>query len=96
MKNPHDVVMRALVTEKGTRMREGGNKYLFQVHPKANKIEIKHAVESIFEVTVEQVRTQNLLGKVKRMGVSSGRRPAWKKAIVTLKQGDSIELFEEV
>lgn len=96
MKNPHDVVIRALVTEKGTRMREGGNKYLFQVHAKANKIEIKHAVESIFEVTVEEVRTQNRQGKLKRMGVHSGRRSSWKKAIVTLKQGDSIELFEEV
>jgi len=96
MKNPHDVVIRAMITEKGTRIREGGNKYLFQVHPEANKIQIKHAVESIFSVTVERVRTQNRLGKIKRMGVSSGRRTSWKKAIVTLKQGDSIELFEEV
>jgi large subunit ribosomal protein L23 len=96
MKNPHDVIIRAMITEKGTRIREGGNKYLFQVHPEANKIEIKHAVEAIFSVTVERVRTQNRLGKIKRMGVSSGRRSSWKKAIVTLKQGDNIELFEEV
>lgn len=96
MKNPHDVVIRALVTEKGTRMREGGNKYLFQVHPTANKIEIKHAVEQIFSVHVEEVRTQNVSGKLKRMGAFSGRRASWKKAIVTLKQGDTIELFEQV
>lgn len=96
MKNPHDVVVRALITEKGTRIREGGNKYLFQVNPGANKIEIKYAVQSIFNVTVEAVRTQNVLGKMKRLGANSGRRTSWKKAIVTLKQGDSIELFEEV
>ncbi len=96
MKNPHDVVVRALITEKGTRIREGGNKYLFQVNPTANKIEIKHAVQSIFNVTVEEVKTMNVLGKLKRLGANSGRRTSWKKAIVTLKQGDSIELFEEV
>jgi large subunit ribosomal protein L23 len=96
MKNPHDVIIKALVTEKGTRMREGGNKYLFKVHPDANKVEIQQAVQLIFGVTVEQVRTQNVLGKIKRVGASTGRRSSWKKAIVTLKQGDSIELFEEV
>ncbi len=53
-------------------------------------------MQTIFEVTVERVRTQNLLGKMKRMGVSTGRRSSWKKAVVTLKQGDNIELFEEV
>ena len=96
MKNPHDVIIRALITEKGTRMRETGNRYLFQVDPAANKIEIKSAVELVFEVTVESVRTQNVLGKTKRLGRNVGRRPAWKKAIVTLKEGDNIELFEEV
>ena len=96
MKDPHDVIVKALVSEKGTRMREGGNKYLFQVHPDANKVEIQQAVQIIFGVTVEHVRTQNVLGKLKRVGASTGRRSSWKKAIVTLKQGDSIELFEEV
>ena len=96
MKNTHDVIVRALITEKGTKMREGTNRYLFEVHPDANKIEIKAAVERVFEVTVEQVRTMNLLGKLKRMGRNYGRRPAWKKAIVTLKEGDNIDLFEEV
>lgn len=96
MRNPHDVIDRALVSEKGTRMREKGNKYAFRVRPNASKIEIKRAVEAIFEVTVEEVRTQNLQGKMKRVGVNPGRRSSWKKAIVTLKRGDSIELFEEV
>ena len=96
MKNPHDVIIRALITEKGTKMREGGNRFLFRVHPDANKIEIKYAVEQVFGVKVEAVRTQNLLGKLKRMGRNVGRRPAWKKAIVTLREGDNIELFEEV
>ena len=96
MKNPHDVIIRAMITEKGTRMRENGNRFLFQVHPDANKIEIKEAVERVFEVTVENVRTQNLLGKLKRMGRNVGRRPAWKKAIVTLREGDNIDIFEEV
>lgn len=96
MKNPHDVIIRALVTEKGTRMRETGNRYLFQVHPDANKIEIKTAVEQVFGVKVELVRTQNVMGKLKRLGRSSGRQSSWKKAIVSLREGDSIELFEEV
>lgn len=96
MKNPHDVIRRALITEKGTKMRESGNRFLFEVNPDANKLEIKAAVEQIFNVSVERVRTQNVLGKVKRMGRNEGRRPAWKKAIVTLREGDNIDLFEEV
>ncbi len=96
MKNPHDVIVRALITEKGTRLRERGNKFVFQVRPQANKIEIKQAVEQIFEVTVEEVRTQSVQGKLKRLGRFAGRRSNWKKAIVTLKDGDSIDLYEEV
>ena len=96
MKNPHDIIIRALVTEKGTRMREGGNRFLFQVHRDANKLEIKQAVEQVFGVTVESVRTQNVLGKTKRLGRFVGRRSSWKKAIVSLKEGHNIDLFEEV
>jgi len=62
----------------------------------ANKLEIKRAVESVFSVTVEEVRTQVYLGKLKRLGRSAGRRSNWKKAIVTLKEGDAIDLFEQV
>jgi large subunit ribosomal protein L23 len=96
MKNPHDVIIRALVTEKGTRMREAGNRFLFQVAPDANKIEIKAAIEAVFGVKVEKVQTQNVLGKTKRVGRSTGRRPSWKKALVTLRAGETIDLFEEV
>ena len=96
MKNPHDVIIRALVTEKGTRMRESSNRFLFQVHPDANKLEIKQAIETVFSVHVELVRTQNVIGKQKRLGRYVGTRSSWKKAIVTLRDGDSIDLFEEV
>jgi large subunit ribosomal protein L23 len=88
--------MKPLVTEKGSRMRETENKYLFQVAVDANRIEIKRAVEEIFNVKVKGVKTMVVHGKVKRMGVFSGKRPDWKKAVVTLQEGQSIDLFEQV
>ena len=90
------VVRRALVTEKGTRLREGQNGFLFEVARDANKVEIKKAVESIFNVKVDTVRTLRVHGKPKRMGRYAGHRPDWKKAVVTLKKGQTIELFEQV
>lgn len=96
MMEPRKIVRRALVTEKGTQIREAANQYLFEVDPKANKLQIKKAIESIFSVKVEEVRTVGMQGKTKRMGVHVGRRPHWKKAIVTLKEGQTIELFEQV
>jgi large subunit ribosomal protein L23 len=96
MRNPHDIVVRALMSEKGARQREQDNQYLFEVNPTANKIEIKRAVEAIFSVSVAGVRTMVVRGKRKRMGMHSGMRPNWKKAIVTLKQGDTIDLFDQV
>ncbi|NNF05128.1 MAG: 50S ribosomal protein L23 [Candidatus Eisenbacteria bacterium] len=96
MRNPHDIIVKALITEKGTRMREGGNKFLFEVSSDANKIEIKYAIEQIFSVHVEEVRTQMVMGKIKRLGRNQGRRPNWKKAIITLAQGENIDLFEQV
>ena len=90
------VVRRALVTEKGTRLREGQNGFLFEVARDANKVQIKKAVESIFNVKVDSVRTLRVHGKPKRMGRYAGHRPDWKKAVVTLKKGQSIELFEQV
>jgi large subunit ribosomal protein L23 len=96
MKDPRQLIRLALITEKGTVQREKLNQYIFDVHPKANKIEIKKAIETIFPVKVEQVRTQNYEGKMKRVGAFSGRRSAWKKAIVTLKEGQVIDLFESV
>jgi large subunit ribosomal protein L23 len=72
------------------------NQYFFQVNPDANKHEIRQAIEMYFGVKVENVRTMNRIGKIKRMGRFSGRRASWKKAIVTLAEGDSIDLFDNV
>ncbi len=96
MKDPYQVVLKPLLTEKGTRLKEDGNQYLFRVAKTANKVEIKQAVEHLFKVTVLNVRTTRVRGKVKRLGRFQGRRPDWKKAIATLKEGDSIELYEGV
>lgn len=93
---PRQIVRRALVTEKGTQIREAGNQYLFEVDPRANKLQIKKAIEIIFSVKVENVRTLRMKGKEKVLGAHAGRRPHWKKAIVTLKKGQNIELFEQV
>ena len=96
MKGPHQVVLRPILTEKGTRLKEEGNQYLFRVAKTANKVEIKRAIERLFRVTVLDVRTLQVRGKVKRLGRFQGRRPDWKKAVATLKQGDTIELYEGV
>jgi large subunit ribosomal protein L23 len=96
MRSPYQVVLRPLLTEKGTRLKEAGNQYLFRVAKTANKIEIKQAIEQLFKVRVLDVRTLQVRGKVKRLGRFQGRRPDWKKAIATLKAGDSIELYEGV
>jgi large subunit ribosomal protein L23 len=96
MKDAREIVRRALITEKGARLREKHNIYLFEVHPMANKIEIRKAIEEIFDVKVTNVRTMNFAGKPKRMGRSSGFRSAWKKAIVSLAPGQTIEIFEQV
>ena len=93
MKEPQDVIMGPLVTEKLATMNERANVVAFRVDPDANKIDIRRAVETLWKVRVEHVRTQNHLGKVKRMGRFFGRRPSWKKAIVTLAEGDSIPEF---
>lgn len=94
MKDPHDVVLKPLITEKSTALMEE-NKYSFVVHKNANKIEIKRAVEEIFGVQVRAVNTISMKGKQRRVGVHKGYRPDWKKAIVTLQAGSKpIELFE--
>ena len=93
---PRDIVRRARITEKGTRIRENQNGYLFEVARDANKIQVKQAVEAIFNVKVSTVRTLRVHGKPKRVGRHAGHRPDWKKAIVTLKKGQTIELFEQV
>jgi len=96
MKDPRSIVQRAIISEKGTRLRTAANSYLFAVHPSANKLEIASAVEKIFNVTVTNVRTMNRLGKPKRLGRFAGKRSDWKKAVVTLKAGQTIEVFDQV
>ena len=94
MKEPQSIIIRPLITEKTTQQKDDYHQYVFEVHRDANKIEIKSAVEQLFKVRVLNVRTINVLGKVKRLGRKYGKRPDWKKAIVTLKEGDRIEFFE--
>lgn len=94
MRSPHDIIIKPIITEKSMEdMAE--NKYTFVVDRRANKSEVKKAVETVFGVTVEKVNTMNMLGKVKRQGANSGRRPSWKKAIVKLtNDSKKIEFFE--
>ncbi len=94
--NMHDVIQRPIVTEKSAIAREEANIATFRVDPAATKNEIRQAVESLFEVKVERVRTMNQPGKKKRVGKHVGRKPAWKKAIVELAEGHTIEYFEGV
>ena len=94
MRSSLEVLRRPLVTEKVTRLQEQLNQYVFEVHPHSNKLEIKRAVEERFKVHVEGVRTINVGGKLKSLGRFSGRRPNWKKAVVTLAKGEKIDLFE--
>lgn len=109
MKDAQTIIKRPLLTEKSARLRETGGgaashaegadyaqQVVFEVAKDANKIEVKRAVEQLFKVTVTDVRTLIVRGKVKRIGRFSGRRPGWKKAFVTLKAGDNIEFFEGV
>jgi large subunit ribosomal protein L23 len=96
MHNIHDVIVRPLVTEKSHDQLDRLGAYTFVVAKDANKIEIARAVEKQFNVKVTDVRTMRYAGKAKRMGKHQGRRASWKKAVVTLAQGDSIELFEGV
>jgi large subunit ribosomal protein L23 len=96
MKDPRSIVRRALITEKGTLLRETRSQYHFEVARDANKIEIKRAIETLFSVKVGSVRTQQLRGKVRRQGRYSGKRSDWKKAIVTLKPDQKIALFEQI
>lgn len=96
MKDLMNLIKRPLITEKMTRLQEEKNQYAFEIAPSLNKIEIARGIEEKFDVKVKSVRTQNYLGKIKRMGRTEGRRKNWKKAIVTLHEGYKIELFEGV
>jgi large subunit ribosomal protein L23 len=94
MKSPYSIILRPIVTEKTMMEKDKSNKVAFEVDLGANKTEVKWAVEEIFEVTVQSVETIRMRGKVKRLGRYSGKRPDWKKAMVTLKPGDKIDYFE--
>lgn len=92
MKDVYQVIQKVLLTEKGTRLSEAENKYIFSVNPAANKAEIKQAVEELFKVKVTAVNTMKRQGKVKRERTpSAGRTAGWKRAVVTLAEGSSIE-----
>ena len=94
--DPRSIIRKVLITEKGTVLRETMHQYFFEVAREANKIEIKRAVEAVFNVKVDSVQTMQVRGKVKRQGRYSGRRNDWKKAIVKLKPDQKIELFEQI
>jgi len=94
MKEAQKIILRPLITEKSTQQKEVNRQYAFEVHRDANKVEIQSAIERLFKVKVLKVQTSNVLGKVKRLGRKYGKRPDWKKAIVTLKEGDRIDFFE--
>lgn len=96
MKEIYECIRRPIVTEKSNLAKEVATQYVFEVDQRANKVEIKNAVQRLFSVTVQSVNVMNFDGKRKRMGRIIGKRPDWKKAVVTLKKGDSIEFFEGV
>ena len=95
MQSPHDVVLRPVVTEKSTDLQTDNNQYVFEVAKTANKIEVRNAVEMIFGVRVQGVRTQVVRGDIRRVGRFYGKTRQWKKAIVTLHPEDSIDLYGE-
>jgi large subunit ribosomal protein L23 len=93
VRGPHDIIQAPLISEKGSLLAESTQQVLFKVRPDANKIEVKKSVEALFKVRVVKVRMARYLGKVRRIGRNLGRRPQWKKAYVTLREGDKIDFF---
>jgi len=96
LKTVNNIIKQAVVSEKGAVLKEKENRYIFKVHPDANKIEIKKAIEKTFDVKVLDVKTINMKGKTKRLGRFEGKRSSWKKANVRIKEGDTIDIFESV
>lgn len=90
----HRVLVQPLLTEKITGLREKTNTVGFLVHPEANRVQVKQAVETLLKVKVVKVNLMNVRGKVKRLGRFSGKRSDWKKAFVTLKEGEKLEMYE--
>jgi large subunit ribosomal protein L23 len=93
-KSLHAVLVRPLLTERGTRIQEKHNQYLFETSPQATKTDIKLAVEKLFKVEVEKVRTMIIHGKFRRFGKGGGVLPDWKKAIVTVAKGQKIDFAQ--
>lgn len=89
-----EVLLRPLITEKSTILQEGQNKYAFEVDSRANKVQVKTAVEESFSVKVTEVNVIIIKGKRKRFGRRLVQKPSWKKAVVSLRAGDKIQLFE--
>ncbi|MFO7760084.1 MAG: 50S ribosomal protein L23 [Thermodesulfobacteriota bacterium] len=96
MKNIYDIIKKPCLTEKGMFLQETDNQIIVKVDQKANKIEIKKAVEKLFNVKADKVRTTNMHGKQKRIGYHTGRRPDWKKAYITLSEGQKVDFLEEL
>jgi len=94
--NFYGIIINPIVTEKSTIQKESNNQYSFEVDKRANRIQIRSAVENFFKVRVKSVKTMNISGKIKRRGRIVGKRKDWKKAIVKLLPGDRIEFFEGV
>lgn len=94
--NLESIIVSPLITEKGTMASEKANQVVFRVRPHASKDLVREAVEKLFKVTVLKVRTSNYMGKERRRGTIRGAKPDWKKAYVTLKEGDRIEFFEGI
>lgn len=92
MQDPYSIILNPLRTEKGTNIQAKENKYIFKVGCHANKVEIRQAIEEIYKVKVEKVNTINTFGKWRRVRIVEGKRPDWKKAVVTLKEGETIEI----
>ena len=95
MNTHRETIKKPVITEKATLLREG-NIYTFRVDPRVNKIQIRQAIEALFDVRVKSVRTVSVPSKPRRQGVFAGRRSGWKKAYVTLQPGESIEVMENI
>lgn len=95
-KNQHDLIRKPIITEKAGDAKDKLNKITFAVDSKANKMEVKKAVESIFKVKVDKINIINVKGKPKKLGRSIGKRADWKKAVVTVSSGQTIEVFDQV
>lgn len=93
-RDPHDILIRPLLTEKITSLRDAKNCVAFVVHPKASRLDVRNAVEKALKVRVASVNVMNVRGKLKRQGRFVGRRAGWRKAIVTLREGEKLELYE--